>query len=374
MLAPWLELPGAHDRLARMSTITGLELERLGTTAGPDDIKDTAVTQPLIVAAGLLALAELTLDCGAVAAGHSIGEITAAAAAGVLTAETAIALAAVRGREMAAACAITPTGMSAVLGGDADDVLDRLEALGLSPANRNAAGQVVAAGPLDALEKLAADPPAGARVRSLPVAGAFHTDYMTPARDAFETVAAAVTAADPGPLLISNADGAAVQTGPELIRRLVSQVTSSVRWDLCQDTLAALGVTAIIELPPAGTLIGLAKRHPVLKNVELLALKTPDDLAAAGALLEQATPGRDQGHTADWRIVVSPVNGTFHPAGHAEGDHLTAGTALGVVEARRDEQRVSASYEGVLGEWIAVEGDLVAAGQPLALLHPGGPA
>lgn len=373
MLVPWLEVPGARERVAWLSTLSGLNLERLGTTADADEITDTAITQPLIVALGLLALGGLSLDSVPVVAGHSIGEITAATAAGALTPESAIALAAVRGREMAAACRAVPTGMSAVLGGQPDDVLCRLAELGLEAANRNGPGQVVAAGPLDALATLAADPPARSRVIPLAVAGAFHTRFMTPAREALSAVADGVTALDPEPLLLSNADGAAVSTGRGMVDRLVSQVTSPVRWDLCQDTLADLGVNAAIELPPAGTLVGLAKRHPVLRGAELLALKTPDDLPAARDLLARSAPSAES-HTPEWRIVVSPVKGTFHPQGHTEGDHLVAGTPLGTIEGRRDRQPVSATYDSVLGEWIAVEGDLVAAGQPLALLYPGGSA
>ncbi len=371
MLTPWLELPGARERLAWMSTVSGLDLERLGTTASAEEIKDTAVTQPLIVALGLLACAELDLDNVAVTAGHSIGEITAAAAAGVLTSESAIALAAVRGREMAAACGTTATGMSAVLGGDPDEVLQTLADLGLDPANRNGAGQVVAAGPVDALAKLADAPPARARVVPLAVAGAFHTRFMAPARDALAAIATGVTVADPGPLLLSNADGAAVPGGSQMLQRLVEQVTAPVRWDLCQDTLAHLGVTAAIELPPAGTLTGLAKRHFRGTDIELLPLKTPDDLPAARELLNRSAPAIDS-HTPDWRVVVSPVKGTFHPDPHREGDHLAAGVPLGRVVGRRDESPVSAGYDGVLAEWIAIDGDLVGAGQPLALIYPGG--
>lgn len=368
MFTPWLDLPGARARIRWLSTLTGLDLERLGTTADADEIRDTAITQPLVVALGLLAAAELPLDDIGVTAGHSVGELTAAAVAGVLSPEAAVALAAVRGREMAAACATAETSMSAVLGGDPDEVLAAIERHGLVPANRNGAGQVVVAGPTDRLAALAADPPAKARIVPLSVAGAFHTDYMAAAEKALAEVADGVTAEDPERLLLSNADGAAVPTGRQAVKQLVAQVTSPVRWDLCQSTLADLGVTAAIELPPAGTLTGLAKRE--LKGVELLALKTPDDLLAARELIARAAPSWVDVHTPDWRVVVSPANGTFHPEGHAEGERVGAGTPLGTVRTRRDEQHVSATYDGVLAEWLVEDGDLIHAGEPLARLYP----
>jgi [acyl-carrier-protein] S-malonyltransferase len=220
--------------------------------------------------------------------------------AGALTPDAAVALAAVRGREMAAACALEPTGMSAVLGGKPDDVLARLEELGLDPANRNGAGQVVAAGPVAALAALAATPPERARVVPLAVAGAFHTRFMAPAEAALREHAEAVTPTDPDSTLLSNADGAAVTGGTETVRRLVAQVTRPVRWDSCQATLRERGVTALVELPPAGTLVGLAKRE--LRGVPALALKTPDDLDAAAELVAEHA-----GH--DDSPVDSPVGG-----------------------------------------------------------------
>ncbi|MDT4980079.1 MAG: [acyl-carrier-protein] S-malonyltransferase, partial [Pseudonocardiales bacterium] len=281
MLAPWLELPGVAEQLAAFSEASGLDLARLGTTADADEIKDTAVTQPLIVALGVIVADQLGLDATdeRVVAGHSVGELTAAAVAGALTPAVAVAFAARRGAEMAAACALTPTGMSALLGGDPDEVVAGIEAAGLTPANRNGAGQIVAAGALDALEKLAAEPPAGARVRPLAVAGAFHTHFMSPAAAALADYAKGLQVADPRPILLSNADGAAVSSGTELLARLVTQVTQPVRWDLCLKTCADLGISAALELAPAGTLTGIAKRE--LPGVELLAVKSPDDLAAA---------------------------------------------------------------------------------------------
>mgnify|MGYP001173889300 CR=1 FL=1 len=291
MLSPWLDDPDARDQVAAWSELTGLDLVRLGTEADADEIKDTAVTQPLIVATALLAAARLAtrvaLPAAAPAAGHSVGELAAAAIAGVLTPDTAVELAAVRGRAMAAACAAEPTGMSAVLGGKPEAVLARLEELGLDPANRNGAGQVVAAGPVSALEALAQQPPERARVIPLAVAGAFHTRYMAPAVDTLREHAARITPADPTRPLLSNADGAVVTSGADALARLVDQVARPVRWDLCMATLRELGVTGVIELPPAGTLVGLVKRE--LRGTATLALNTPDDLdTAAGLIAEHA--------------------------------------------------------------------------------------
>lgn len=279
-LAPWLELPGVADRLAALSDAAGLDLQAHGTTSDAETIKDTAVAQPLIVAAGLLALPELdAIGSSGALAGHSVGEITAAAAAGVLDDAQAMRFVSVRGRAMAEAAAATPTGMAAVLGGDPDDVAASLERHGLTPANMNGAGQVVAAGTLDQLQALQGDPPAKARVIPLQVAGAFHTEHMAPAVQTLRAEADAIQPGSPTVTLISNADGAVVADGAEVLRRLVSQVSNPVRWDLCMEQLQQLGVTGLIELPPAGTLVGLAKRG--LRGVETLALKTPDDLETA---------------------------------------------------------------------------------------------
>lgn len=287
MLAPWLTLEGAPDRIAAWSRATGLDLLRLGTTADAAEIKNTAVTQPLVVALSLLAVEELArrvdLPTEAPVAGHSVGELTAAAVAGVLTADEAVALAAVRGREMASACALEPTGMSAVLGGDPDDVAVILHQLGLDAANCNGAGQVVAAGRLDALAALAAHKPARARVMPLPVAGAFHTRFMAPAEHALAQYASRLIAKDPSRPLVSNADGQVVADGAEMLRRLVTQVTKPVRWDCCMATLRALTVTATVEFPPAVTLSGLVKRE--VKGTVTLALKTPDDLDKVADLI-----------------------------------------------------------------------------------------
>jgi [acyl-carrier-protein] S-malonyltransferase len=281
MLTSWLELSGAADRVATWSQISGLDLARLGTTATAEEITDTAVTQPLVVAATLLAHEELArrgLISGKdiVVAGHSVGEIAAYAIAGVISADDAVKLAATRGVEMAKACAIEPTGMSAVLGGDEAEVLARLEALDLVPANRNAAGQIVAAGALAALDKLAEDPPAKARVRQLATAGAFHTHYMAPASDGYTAAAEAVTTAEPTATLLSNADGQAVASAADAMTKLVNQMTKPVRWDLCTETMRQQNVSAIVEFPPAGALAGIAKRE--LRGVPTHAVKSPADL------------------------------------------------------------------------------------------------
>ncbi len=289
MLEPWLELDGARERIAAWSESTGVDLLRLGTAADAEEIKDTAVTQPLVVALALLAAEELArrveLPAGAPVAGHSVGELVAAALAGVLSADEAVGLAAVRGREMAAACATAPTGMSAVLGGDPDEVLDALARHGLDPANRNGAGQIVAAGPADALAALAEDKPEKTRVVPLPVAGAFHTRFMAPAEQAMDEHAQSLRPQHPSRPLLSNADGEPVTDGAEMLRRLVAQVTKPVRWDSCMATLRTLSVTATVELPPAGTLSGLVKRD--LKGTATVALREPQDLDQVAGLVAE---------------------------------------------------------------------------------------
>ncbi|HUR74609.1 MAG TPA: ACP S-malonyltransferase [Sporichthya sp.] len=291
-LQPWLELPAFAARLSAASGVAGIDLIELGTRGDAEQIKDTAVAQPLLVAAGLAALGELlgtpkdedpTAPGAGVLAGHSVGEITAAAAAGVLSAEAAMTFVAARGRGMAEASAVTPTGMTAVLGGDRDAVLAKLAEHGLTPANDNGAGQIVAAGTLAQLEGLAGDGPEKARLIPLSVAGAFHTTHMAPAVEQLAALAATLTPADPVTALLSNADGAAVAGGAEVLDRLVRQVSNPVRWDLCMESMLGLGVTSIIELLPGGTLVGLAKRG--MRGVASIAVKTPDDLHAARELL-----------------------------------------------------------------------------------------
>jgi [acyl-carrier-protein] S-malonyltransferase len=283
-LQPWLEDPAIADRLTWWSAVTGLDLVRYGTTADADEIRDTAVAQPLLVTAALAAFEALGPVGGDVAfAGHSVGELAAAAMAGVLSNEAALVLVRERGRAMAEAAAVIETGMTAVLGGEADEVLAAIDKHGLTPANINGAGQIVAAGTMAQLAAFAEEPPAKARLRPLAVAGAFHTEHMEPAVDALRRLAPGLSIKDPAFTLLSNRDGAVVTGGREYVARLVEQVSSPVRWDSCMETMKELGVTAIIELPPSGTLVGLARRD--LKGIELLALKTPEDLGAARELI-----------------------------------------------------------------------------------------
>jgi [acyl-carrier-protein] S-malonyltransferase len=292
MLAPWLELPGATDQIASWSAASGLDLARLGTTATAEEITDTSITQPLVVAATLLAHQELTKrgllsapgtdGNNLIIAGHSVGEIAAYAIAGVISADDAVALAATRGAEMAKACANEPTGMSAVLGGDEAEVLAALADLELIAANRNAAGQIVAAGRLDSLKKLAENPPAKARVRALATAGAFHTEYMSSALVGYSAAVAKVATSEPTGTLLSNADGQPVSSASDAMAKLVAQLTRPVRWDLCTESLRQHNVSAIVELPPAGTLAGIAKRE--LRGVPTHAVKSPADLDGLAGL------------------------------------------------------------------------------------------
>ncbi|MGY0062154.1 ACP S-malonyltransferase [Streptomyces sp. LZ34] len=300
-LTPWLDLPGVTERLTWWSAVSGLDLIHYGTKADEEEIRDTAVAQPLLVAAGLASAHALFTEgaegfaegckhsLGA-SAGHSVGEITAAAVAGVLTEEAAMVLVRRRGLAMAEAAAQAETGMAAVLGGEQEDVVAHLAKLGLTPANVNGAGQIVAAGTAEQLAALAEDKPEGVRrVVPLKVAGAFHTDHMAPAVSALQTLVEGAPVADPRLPYVSNRDGQVVTSGPEVAQRLVAQVSNPVRWDLCMETFQQLGATAIIEVAPGGTLVGIAKR--ALPGVKTLALKTPDDLEAARALIaEHAVP------------------------------------------------------------------------------------
>ncbi|MFE1755180.1 ACP S-malonyltransferase [Streptomyces anandii] len=283
-LTPWLELPGAADRVAAWSDAIGLDLVHYGTQADADAIRDTAVAQPLLVAAGILSASALGDVAPGAVAGHSVGEITAAAFAGVLDDTAALTLVRRRGLAMAEAAAITETGMSALLGGDPEVSVEHLRKLGLTPANVNGAGQIVAAGTMAQLAALLEDKPEGVRkVVPLKVAGAFHTHHMAPAVDKLAQAAKALEPSDPKVTYVSNKDGRAVHSGAEVVERLVGQVANPVRWDLCMETFKELGVTALLEVCPGGTLTGLAKR--ALPGVKSLALKTPDDLDAARELI-----------------------------------------------------------------------------------------
>jgi [acyl-carrier-protein] S-malonyltransferase len=380
-LAPWLELPGVRDRIAAWSDLAGCDLIAYGTTASAEEIKDTAVAQPLLVAAGIAAAEVLFGDLDQaqrqvdVVAGHSVGELTAGTIAGVLAAEDAMNLVRVRGQAMARAAALVPTGMTAVLGGDEAEVLDAIEKHGLTPANINGGGQVVAAGTLEQLAAFAADPPARARLRPLSVAGAFHTTHMDPAVDALRAAAAGLAVGEPAVVLLSNRDGAAVQSGSDWLDRIVTQLSAPVRWNMCMQSMTSLGATALIELPPAGTLTGLARRG--MPGVALASLKTPDDLDAARSLIaEHGTldPHQD-GHVPEWRLLVAPLAGTFRsgagdPAAAAPGATITSGAEIGHVEQRGGRHVIIPPFPATIIEWLVEDGDPVSVGQPLIRLQP----
>jgi [acyl-carrier-protein] S-malonyltransferase len=387
-LGEWLELPGFADRLGALSELAGCDLIRCGTTADAEEIRDTAIAQPLLVAAAVTAAAELLGAAGqadelsgaalaagvGATAGHSVGELAAGAIAGTLSAEDAVRLVRVRGQAMAQAAAAELTGMTAVLGGDEQDVLAAIEAHGLTPANVNGAGQIVAAGTLEQLAAFAADPPPRARLRPLSVAGAFHTSHMAPAVDALRAAADGMAVRSPALALLSDRDGAVVRSGGDWMERIVTQVSAPVRWDMCMQAMADLGVTALIELPPAGTLTGLARRG--LPGVQTVALKTPGDLDQARAMLAAEHDAGQDSHTPDWRLIVAPLAGTFRagpngsPAG--PGTTVSSGSDLGRVEMRGSNHTISPSFPATVIEWLVEDGDPVSAGQPLVRLQPEG--
>jgi [acyl-carrier-protein] S-malonyltransferase len=263
--------------------------------------------------------------------------------------------------------------MTAVLGGDRDEVLSAIEAQGLVPANSNGPGQIVAAGTLEQLAAFADRPPAKARLVPLSVAGAFHTEHMAPAVGHLATLARSVSTHDPRTPWISNRDGQVVQDGQEIIRRIVGQIAQPVRWDLCLETMSDLGVTGILEMPPAGTLTGIAKR--ALPGVETFALKTPDQLDDARAFCVKHGEASVIDTTPTWLMVVSPSKGTFHRSEEAgAATVLEPGAALGDVASSRDRTAVRAPHGGQVVEWLVEDGDLVSPGQPLVRLHPVGAA
>jgi [acyl-carrier-protein] S-malonyltransferase len=377
-LEPWLEDSTFAARIDWLSAVAGLDLAYYGTRADAETIRDTAVAQPLLVAAGMvsaLALFPHPADGFAkvsAAAGHSVGEITAAAGTRVVTAEQAMVFVRERGRAMAEAAKASPTGMTAVLGGSPDDVLATLDEHGLTPANVNGAGQIVAAGTLEQLEALAAEPPAGARLRPLSVAGAFHTVHMAPAVDVLRRHARAISTHDPRSPLLSNRDGRVVHDGRDVLARLVDQVANPVRWDLCQQTMQEIGITGLLEVPPAGTLTGLAKR--AIDGVETFALNTPDQLDDARAFVDKHGQPSPIDASPTWRLVVAPIKGMFAAAGVEVGAHLEAGEPVGRVSSLRDSVEVTATHGGRVIEWLVEDGDPVAPGQPLVRLHPAAPA
>jgi [acyl-carrier-protein] S-malonyltransferase len=375
-LTPWLDVPGVADRLTWWSAVADLDLIHYGTEADADTIRDTAIAQPLLVASGIAAAlalfphpADAFRQVGA-AAGHSVGELTAAAGTGAITAESALTLVRERGRAMAAAAQVTRTSMTAVLGGDLEEVLGKIAEHGLTPANNNGAGQIVAAGTVEQLAAFQADPPAGARLRALSVAGAFHTEHMAPAVDRLGQLAKAVTTQDPRVRYISNRDGRVVHSGREIVDRIVSQIANPVRWDLCMETMRELGVTGILEVPPAGTLTGIAKR--ALKGVETFALKTPDQLDAAREFVaKHAEPVHNPLNAAPtWRLLVAPFSGLVQRGHVEEGAQLARGEHVVTVVSRREEQKLFAEHGGTVLEWLVEDGDPVSPGQPLIRIHP----
>jgi [acyl-carrier-protein] S-malonyltransferase len=376
-LSAWLELPGFAERLGAWSELAGCDLIRCGSTAGADEIRDTAIAQPLLVAAAIATADELFGGLGqaarlaGAAAGHSVGELGAGAIAGVISPEDALRLVRVRGRAMARAAAAEPTGMTAVLGGDEKDVLAAVESHGLTPANVNGAGQLVAAGTAAQLAAFAADPPARARLIPLSVAGAFHTRHMAPAVDDLRAAASAVVVKDPRLVLLSNHDGAVVRSGTDWLERIVTQVSSPVRWDKCMQSMTGLGVSAIVELPPAGTLTGLARR--ALPGVQLIALKTPDNLKAARSLIAEHGQADADSDTPEWRLLVAPLAGVFRACSDGQpGVMVSSGAELGHVEIRGGSHLVTPTFPATIIEWLVEDGDPVSAGQPLVRLLPAG--
>ncbi len=374
-LEPWLEDAAFADRLVWLSAVAGLDLMHYGTRADAETIRDTAVAQPLLVASSMLAALSLFPHPAdyfgkiSVVAGHSVGEIAAATGAGVLSAEQAMVFVRERSNAMAEASAVSATGMTAVLGGDRDVVLTALEQHGLVAANDNGGGQLVAAGTLEQLQALADDPPEKARLIPLSVAGAFHTEHMRPAVDVLARLARSISTHDTRTRLISNRDGQVIHSGPEVLKRLVTQVSNPVRWDLCLQTMVDLGVTGILEMPPAGTLTGLARRQ--LKTVETFALKTPDQIDDALDFVDRHGDATPIGDSPTWRMLVSPSKGTFSRAAEIpQGARLDPGTMIGEVANLRGASPVLATHGGTIVEWIVEDGDLVSPGQPLVRLHP----
>jgi [acyl-carrier-protein] S-malonyltransferase len=376
-LTPWLEDPRFASRFHWLSTVAGLDLAHYGTEADAETIRDTRIAQPLLVATGLIAALELFphpadafSQIGAVA-GHSVGELTAAAGARAISAEQAMVLVRERGKAMAEAAATAATGMTAVLGGDPDEVLAAVEAQGLVAANSNGPGQIVAAGTMEQLQQFADHPPAKARLVPLSVAGAFHTEHMAPAVGHLATLARSVSTHDARTPWISNRDGQVVQDGQEIIKRIVGQIAQPVRWDLCLETMSDLGVSGVLEMPPAGTLTGIATR--ALPGVDTFALKTPDQLDDARAFCAKHGEASVIDTFPTWLMVVSPVKGTFHRSEQAgEASVLEPGTALGDVAGSRERTEVRAPHGGRVVEWLVEDGDLVSPGQPLVRLHPVG--
>jgi [acyl-carrier-protein] S-malonyltransferase len=380
-LSPWLEFPGVAERIGTWSEIVGCDLVKYGTVGDADEIRDTAVAQPLLVAAALAAARVLGIAArvhGGIAAGHSVGELAVGAIGGIVAGDDAMRLVGVRARAMAKAAAAESTSMTAVLGGDEAEVLAAIASHGLTPANINGAGQIVAAGTVAQLADFAANPPRGAKLRPLQVAGAFHTAHMASAVDALREAAATVEVRDPVLTVLSNADGAAVPTGADWLGRIVAQVSAPVRWDLCMASMRSRGATCFIELPPAGTLTALARR--ALPGIALLALKTPAELDAARTLIADHADSHSDSHAPEWRLLVASLAGTFRAVSSGAALQasaaldastvLPAGTVLGQVQTRGGATPVVADFAATIIEWLAEDGDPVSPGQPLVRLQP----
>ena len=375
-LTPWLELPRFADRVRWLGTVAGIDLIKHGTESDADTIRDTSIAQPLIASVGMVSLLELFPNRGqalqqvSVGAGHSLGEITAATAAHVISAEQAMVFIRERANAMAKAAAVTPTGMTAVLGGDRAEVLATIKKFGLTAANDNGGGQIVAAGTLEELELLAQNPPEGSRIRPLAVAGAFHTKHMNSAAKVLTQHARAISTDDSRINLLSNADGTVLHSGRAVLTHLVRQVSHPVRWDLCTQTMLDLGVTGIIELPPAGILTGLAKRG--MPGVETFALNSPEDLpAAAEFVAKHGTPSNIK-DLPTWRVVLAPFKGTFEQTcTAAPGELLPENTEIGKVHDDGEIYKVTAPYGGEVGEWLVADGAQVKPGELILRLKPG---
>jgi [acyl-carrier-protein] S-malonyltransferase len=367
-LTPWLDVTGFGEQLDAWSAYAGFDLVRTGT-AQDVDVVDTAVAQPLLVAAGL-ATATLIgpLPAATVLVGHSVGEITAAAVTGAYDVDAAMSFARERGRAMASAGELQQSGMTAILGGDADEVAAAIASAGCWIANHNAAGQVVAGGTTDNLARLADAAPAGARLRPLQVAGAFHTPLMQPAQDALTAAGIGVPTGRLQHPIVSNADGHEVITPGELHDRLIAQITAPVRFDRCVDTLKALGVTAAVELAPGGVLTAIIRR--ALPDVSTVALRTPDELAEARLLISSFTEDVGDVLAVGWRLVVAPASGTLQRGDTLDGDAVYPAEQLALVTQRSGTVSVASPVTGELVEWLVEDGDPVHEGQPVARITP----
>ena len=283
-LSSWLELPKFKSEIDKYSAVLDMDLTHYGTKADADEIKDTRIAQPLIVAASMASYAVLVDALGersafSAVAGHSVGEITAAYICGILDTESSLKFVKARGEQMARAAGLEASSMAAVVGGDQELVLGTLADLGLFAANYNGKGQIVAAGSAAKIQELIQSPPAGTRVVGLAVAGAFHTSFMESAKDELTSLATSLNTSNPDLIIWTNSDGSSIEHGDKFLELLINQVSKPVRWDKTMDSMSLAGVTKIIELLPGGTLTGIAKRS--MPGVDTLALKNPEDLEKA---------------------------------------------------------------------------------------------